>query len=159
MEFLALLDPVILSPFSPSSCSSGSPWRDIHQLEKSVSLPAERKLQEKAIISQQRRFDLHIAAMPVKILDQVIDVVDNILKDFPYDTLKACLLKTRVIPTPCLTMRSWMCITSPCLWAAGSCLRCCQHAKLNLVPLRYAIRYDTILCVQLLLTLPIPSFS
>ncbi len=35
--------------------------------------------------------------MPGKILDQVMDVVDNILEDFPYDTLKSRLLETRTL--------------------------------------------------------------
>jgi hypothetical protein len=47
---------------------------------------AERKFWEKAIIPQSRRFDL-LAAMPEKILEQVMDVVDNVPEDFPYDTL------------------------------------------------------------------------
>jgi hypothetical protein len=44
--------------------------------------------------SQLRRFDLLLAAMPEKILDQVMDVVDNVPEDFPYDTLKSPFLET-----------------------------------------------------------------
>jgi hypothetical protein len=42
------------------------------------------------------RFDLLLAAMPEKILDQV-DVVHNVLEDFFYDMLKARLLETRTL--------------------------------------------------------------
>jgi hypothetical protein len=58
------------------------------QKEKTVILPAfwkarpaawfafaESQFREKAIISQRSRFDLLLAAMPEKILDQVMDVV------------------------------------------------------------------------------------
>ncbi len=61
---------------------------------------AESKFREKAIISQWRRFDLLLAAMPGKILDQVMDMVGNITKmpeDFPYDMLKACLMETHTL--------------------------------------------------------------
>jgi hypothetical protein len=46
-----------------------------------------KKIWEKAIISQWRRFDLLLAAMPEKILDQVMDMVDSMSEDFPYDML------------------------------------------------------------------------
>jgi hypothetical protein len=55
---------------------------------------AEGKFREKAIISQWRHLDLLLAAMSEKILDQVMDVVDNIPEDFPYATLKSLLLET-----------------------------------------------------------------
>ncbi len=58
---------------------------------------AASKFREKAIISQWRRFDLLLAAMPEKILDQVMDVVDNIPGDFPYDTLKSSLLESHTL--------------------------------------------------------------
>jgi hypothetical protein len=32
--------------------------------------------------------------MPEKILDQVMDVVDNVPEDFPYNTLKSPFLET-----------------------------------------------------------------
>jgi len=80
------------------------------QKEKTVTLPpfwaarpaawfafAESKFREKAIISQRRRFDLLLAAMPERILDQVMDVVDNIPEDFPYDTLKSRLLESHTL--------------------------------------------------------------
>jgi hypothetical protein len=83
---------------------------DALQKEKTVILPpfwvaspaawfafAESKFREKAIISQWRRFDLLLAAMPEKILDQVMDVVDNIPEDFPYDILKSRLLETHTL--------------------------------------------------------------
>ena len=83
---------------------------DALQKEKTVTLPpfwaarpaawfafAESKFREKAIISQRRRFDLLLAAMPEKILDQVMDVVDNIPEDFPYDTLKSRLLESHTL--------------------------------------------------------------
>jgi hypothetical protein len=35
--------------------------------------------------------------MPEKILDQVMDVVDNIPEDFPYDTLKYRLLESHTL--------------------------------------------------------------
>jgi hypothetical protein len=41
------------------------------------------------MVSQQRRFDLLLAAMPEKIL--VMDIVENMPEDYPYDTLKARL--------------------------------------------------------------------
>jgi hypothetical protein len=43
---------------------------------------ARDKFREKSIISQ---FDLLLATMPEKILDQVMDVVDIVPEDFPYD--------------------------------------------------------------------------
>jgi hypothetical protein len=83
---------------------------DAWQKEKTVTLPpfwaarpaawfafAESKFREKAIISQRRRFDLLLAAMPEKILDQVMDVVDNIPEDIPYDTLKSRLLESHTL--------------------------------------------------------------
>jgi hypothetical protein len=64
----------------------------LQQKEKTIILPpfwaarpvslfafAESKLNEKTIISQRRRFDLLLAAMPEKILDQVMAEVDNII--------------------------------------------------------------------------------
>jgi hypothetical protein len=48
--------------------------------------------EKKAIISQWRRSNLLLVAMPEKKLDQVMDMVDKMLEDFPYDTLKASLL-------------------------------------------------------------------
>ncbi len=47
---------------------------------------------EKAAVSQRQRFDLILAAMPEKILDRIMDMVDNLPEDFPHDTLKARLL-------------------------------------------------------------------
>jgi hypothetical protein len=41
------------------------------------------------MVSQQRRFDLLLAAMPEKIL--IMDIVED------YDTLKACLLETHTL--------------------------------------------------------------
>ncbi len=35
--------------------------------------------------------------MPEKIMDQVMDVVDNVPEDFPYDMLKARLLETHTL--------------------------------------------------------------
>jgi hypothetical protein len=35
--------------------------------------------------------------MPEKILDQVMNVVDNIPEDFPYDTLKSRLLQSHTL--------------------------------------------------------------
>jgi hypothetical protein len=80
------------------------------QKERSVILPpfwitrpaawfvfAESKFREKAIISQRRRFDLLLAALPERVLDQVMDVVDNISEDFPYDILKSRLLETHTL--------------------------------------------------------------
>ena len=104
---------------------------DALQKEKTVTLPpfwaarpaawfafAESKFREKAIISQRRRFDLLLAAMPEKILDQVMDVVDNILEDFPYDTLKSRLLETHTLSDhEKLAGGSY---TSPNLWVVGS---------------------------------------
>jgi hypothetical protein len=46
---------------------------------------------------QRRRFDLLLAVMPEKILDQVMEMVDNIPEDFPYDTLKTSLLEARTL--------------------------------------------------------------
>ncbi len=48
------------------------------------------------MVSQQRRFDLLLAAMPEKIL--VMDIVENMPDDYPYDTLKARLLDTHTLP-------------------------------------------------------------
>jgi hypothetical protein len=81
---------------------------DALQKEKMVTLPpfwvarpvawfAESKFREKAIIPQRRRFDLLLAAMPEKIFDQVMDVVDNIPEDFPYNTLKSHLLESHML--------------------------------------------------------------
>jgi hypothetical protein len=47
------------------------------------------------MVSQQRRFDLLLAAMPEKIL--VINIVENMPEDYPYDTLKADLLETHTL--------------------------------------------------------------
>jgi hypothetical protein len=58
---------------------------------------AESKVREKAIISQLQWFDLLLAAMPEKILVQVMDMVDNVPEDFPYDTLKSRLLETHTL--------------------------------------------------------------
>jgi hypothetical protein len=33
-----------------------------------------------------------VAALPKKVQDQTMDVIDNVLADVPYDTLKARLL-------------------------------------------------------------------
>ncbi len=46
------------------------------------------------MVSPRQRFDLLLAAMPEKILDRIMDMVENVLEDFPYDTLKARLLET-----------------------------------------------------------------
>ncbi len=56
-----------------------------------------RVAMEKGNISQRRRFDLLLAAMPEKILDQVMDMVDNVSEDFSYDTLKSLLLETHTL--------------------------------------------------------------
>jgi hypothetical protein len=83
---------------------------DALQKEKTVILPpfwvarpaawfafAESQFREKAIIFQRRRFDLLLATLPEKIRDQVMEVVDNVPEDFPYDTLKSRLLETRTL--------------------------------------------------------------
>jgi hypothetical protein len=58
---------------------------------------AESKFREKTIISQWRRFELLLAAMLEKVLEQVMDSMDNIPEDFPYDTLKSCLLEAHTL--------------------------------------------------------------
>jgi hypothetical protein len=35
--------------------------------------------------------------MPEKVLDQMMDAVDNIPEDFPYDTRKSCLLEAHIL--------------------------------------------------------------
>jgi hypothetical protein len=50
---------------------------------------AESKFRETAANSQRRRLDLLLADMSEKILDQIMDVVENVPEDFPYDRLKA----------------------------------------------------------------------
>jgi hypothetical protein len=47
------------------------------------------------MVSQQRRFDLLLAAMPEKIL--VMDIVENMPEDYTYGTLKARLLETQTL--------------------------------------------------------------
>jgi hypothetical protein len=54
----------------------------------------ECRFREKAVVYQRHRFYLLLGAMPEKILDQIIDVVENVPEDFTYGTLKARLLKT-----------------------------------------------------------------
>jgi hypothetical protein len=61
---------------------------------------AERTFWEKAIIPQRLRFDLLLAAMPEKILDQVMDVVDNVPEDFFYDTLNGPSSETPQLVRP-----------------------------------------------------------
>jgi hypothetical protein len=58
---------------------------------------AENKFCEKAVNSQRRHFDLLLAAIPEKILDNIMDVVDNIPEDFRYHTLKSRLLATHTL--------------------------------------------------------------
>jgi hypothetical protein len=43
----------------------------------------QSKFREKAINSQRQWFDLLLAALPEKVLDQVMDVVDNIQRTSP----------------------------------------------------------------------------
>jgi hypothetical protein len=57
--------------------------------------------------------------MSEKILDQVMEVVDNIPEDFLYDTLKTRLLETRT-----LSDQSWRSFTCLCLWMAGMLAYC-----------------------------------
>ncbi len=46
------------------------------------------------MVYQRHQFDRLFGAMPEKILDRIMDMVENVLEDFPYDTLKARLLET-----------------------------------------------------------------
>jgi hypothetical protein len=86
------------------------PGQQGQEREKTVVLPpfwasrpaawfafAESKFRQKAVDSQRKMFDLLLAALPEKVLDQVMDVVANIPEDFPYDTLKARLLETHTL--------------------------------------------------------------
>jgi hypothetical protein len=57
----------------------------------------ESKFREKAIISQRRWFDLLLTALPEKVLDQVMDVVDSVPEDFSCDTLKSHLLESHTL--------------------------------------------------------------
>jgi len=57
----------------------------------------ESKFSEKAVDKQARKFVLLLAALPEKVLDQMIDVVDNMPADFPYNVLKARLLETLML--------------------------------------------------------------
>jgi hypothetical protein len=67
---------------------------------------AEIKFREKSVDKQARNFDLLLAALPKKVQDQMMDVIDNVLADVPYDTSKARFLERR--PTRCRTRRKWM---------------------------------------------------
>jgi hypothetical protein len=58
---------------------------------------AESKFRVKAADSQQRRFDLLLEAMTEKILDQIMDMVENVSEDLPYDMLKVSLLETNIL--------------------------------------------------------------
>jgi hypothetical protein len=57
----------------------------------------ESKFREKAMDKQARKFDRLLVALPEKVLDQGMDVVDNVPADFPYNTLKARLLETHTM--------------------------------------------------------------
>jgi hypothetical protein len=105
MMFSSIIFAFVQRRWSPSS-HGDSP----QQGEKSVILPpfwttrpaawfifVESKFREKNIISQRRRFDFLLAALPERVLDQVMDVVDNISEDFPYDVLKSRLLETHTL--------------------------------------------------------------
>jgi hypothetical protein len=58
---------------------------------------AESKFCKKAVTSQQRHFDLLLAAILEKILDNIMDVVNNIPEDFLYKVLKSRLLETHFV--------------------------------------------------------------
>ncbi len=49
------------------------------------------------MVSLWRRFDLLVAAMPQKILDQIMNVLENLPEICPYYTLKALLLEIRTL--------------------------------------------------------------
>jgi hypothetical protein len=86
-------------------------WRhgDAQQQNKTILLPfwvarpaawfafAESKFRENAVFSQEQRFNLLLAAMPEKILDQIMDKVENVPEDSPYEMLNACLLETHTL--------------------------------------------------------------
>jgi hypothetical protein len=56
--------------------------------------------------------------MPEKILDQVMDMVDNVSEDFSYDTFKSLLLETHTLSDhEKLAGGSYK---SPYLWVVGS---------------------------------------
>jgi hypothetical protein len=52
---------------------------------------------EKAVEKQARNFDLLLAALPKKVQDQVMDVIDKMLANIPYDSLKAHLMGTHTL--------------------------------------------------------------
>jgi hypothetical protein len=49
------------------------------------------------VTSQQLRFDLLLAAIPEKILDNIMDVMNSVPEDFLYDVLKSRLLETHTL--------------------------------------------------------------
>jgi hypothetical protein len=80
------------------------------QKEKMVVLPtfwaarpaawfaySESKFCKKAVTSQQQRFYFLLAAIPEKILDNIMDVADSVTEDFPYNVLKSWLLETQTM--------------------------------------------------------------
>jgi hypothetical protein len=80
------------------------------QKEKTVILPpfwaawpaawfayAKSKFRKKAVTSQQRRFDFLLVAIPEKILNNIMDEVDSVPEDLPYNVLKSRLLETHTL--------------------------------------------------------------
>jgi hypothetical protein len=55
---------------------------------------AKSKFREKKVTSQQQHFDLSI---PEKILGNIMDVVDSVPEDFPYNMLKVWLLEKHTL--------------------------------------------------------------
>jgi hypothetical protein len=80
----------------PGSSLTGHPLQPGHLRSRFFH---HLRLLEKAIISQQRQFDLLLAAMLEKILDQVMDIIDNMPEVFVFSchTLKTLLLETHFL--------------------------------------------------------------
>jgi hypothetical protein len=58
---------------------------------------AQSKFCKKALNSQQKGFNLLLAAIPENILDNIMDVVDSVSEDFPYNILKEWLLEPHML--------------------------------------------------------------
>jgi hypothetical protein len=95
-DFVAVF--VVVFHFLQQQCSG---HREAQQQKKFCRLSGRpgrqfSSLSPKGNSRRRRRFDLLLAALPEKVLDQIMDVLENVPEDYPYEMLRRI---------PCLTRR------------------------------------------------------